>query len=89
MEKVLIPAVAAIRDTGIPYKGVIYAGLMIEPDGAMKVLEFNARFGDPEAQVLMPRLASDLSSSLCRSSGSNPNRFLANSTMSGFVRGEC
>ncbi len=58
--KVLKPAVAAIRDTGIPYKGVLYAGLMIEPDGAMKVLEFNARFGDPETQAVLPLLETDL-----------------------------
>ncbi len=60
LQRVLIPAVAAIKDTGIPYKGVLYAGLMIEPDGEMKVLEFNARFGDPETEAVLPLLETDL-----------------------------
>ena len=44
---------------GAPYKGVLYAGLMIGPEGP-KLIEYNVRFGDPECQVLMPRLLSDL-----------------------------
>ncbi|HEY3332842.1 MAG TPA: phosphoribosylamine--glycine ligase [Capsulimonadaceae bacterium] len=60
VETVLKPAVAAIKSTGIPYKGVIYAGLMIAPDGTMKVLEFNCRFGDPETEVVLPLLETDL-----------------------------
>ncbi|HEX5322807.1 MAG TPA: phosphoribosylamine--glycine ligase [Capsulimonadaceae bacterium] len=59
-ETVLRPAVAAIRDTGLPYKGVIYAGLMVMPEGDIKVIEFNARFGDPEAEVVLPLLETDL-----------------------------
>jgi phosphoribosylamine--glycine ligase len=58
-DAVLLPAVRAMKHEGIPYKGVLYAGLMISGDG-IKVLEFNARFGDPETQVLLPRLKSDL-----------------------------
>jgi phosphoribosylamine--glycine ligase len=59
-ETVLKPAVAAIKSTGIPYKGILYAGLMIQPDGSFQVLEFNARFGDPETQVVLPLLETDL-----------------------------
>ena len=53
------PVVAAMARRGIPFHGVLYAGLMIGPDGP-KVLEFNARFGDPETQAVLPRLRSDL-----------------------------
>jgi phosphoribosylamine---glycine ligase len=53
------PIVAAMARRGCPFHGVLYAGLMIGPDGP-KVLEFNARFGDPETQAVLPRLRSDL-----------------------------
>ncbi len=53
------PVVAAMARRGTPFHGVLYAGLMIGPDGP-KVLEFNARFGDPETQAVLPRLRSDL-----------------------------
>jgi phosphoribosylamine--glycine ligase len=53
------PAVAAMARRGTPFHGVLYAGLMIGPDGP-KVLEFNVRFGDPETQAVLPRLRSDL-----------------------------
>jgi phosphoribosylamine--glycine ligase len=52
-------AIQAMMGEGIPYRGVLYPGLMVTKDGP-KVLEFNCRFGDPEAQVLIPRLKSDL-----------------------------
>ena len=58
-ETILEPVVRAMAKEGKPYKGVLYAGLMVTDDGP-KVLEFNARFGDPENQVMMPRLESDL-----------------------------
>jgi len=57
--EVLVPAVDALRREGIEYRGVLYAGLMMTAAGP-KVLEFNCRFGDPECQVLMPRLQADL-----------------------------
>ncbi len=56
---VLNPAVAGMRAEGTPYRGVLYAGLMMTPDGP-QVLEFNARFGDPETQSVLPLLDSDL-----------------------------
>ena len=58
-DEVLEPAVWAMAQEGRPYRGVLYAGLMLTADGP-RVLEFNARFGDPEAQLLMPLLASGL-----------------------------
>jgi phosphoribosylamine--glycine ligase len=53
------PLLRALRERGIEYRGVIYAGLMLTGDG-LKVLEFNCRFGDPEAQVILPLLEGDL-----------------------------
>lgn len=53
------PTLDALRDRGIDYRGVLYAGLMLTPEGP-KVVEFNVRFGDPEAQVVLPRFSSDL-----------------------------
>lgn len=58
MERIVLPAVAAMQREGRVFKGVLYAGLMLTDDGPM-LLEFNARFGDPECQVLMMRLMSD------------------------------
>jgi len=56
---ILEPVVRAMSQEGMPYKGVLYAGLMVTSEGT-KVLEFNARFGDPETQALIPRLKTDL-----------------------------
>jgi phosphoribosylamine--glycine ligase len=56
---VLEPTVLGMRDEGRPFRGVLYAGLMMTADGP-RVLEYNVRFGDPEAQVVLPLLASDL-----------------------------
>ena len=58
-EKILKPIIAALNNEGITYKGCLYAGLMIV-NGEPKVVEFNARFGDPETQVVLPLLESDL-----------------------------
>jgi phosphoribosylamine--glycine ligase len=58
-ETVLEPTMRELRRRGIVYRGVLYAGLMIHK-GALQVLEFNCRFGDPETQVVLPRLAGDL-----------------------------
>jgi len=59
MDEVMIPTVRAMAAEGRPYKGVLYAGLMIDRD-RVKVVEFNARFGDPETQPLMMRIKSDI-----------------------------
>ncbi len=58
-EKIFLPTVAAMEKEGRPFKGVLYFGLMITKDGP-KVIEYNARFGDPETQVILPRMKSDL-----------------------------
>lgn len=57
---VIEPTLAAMRELGAPYRGVLYAGLMVAPDGTPWLLEHNVRFGDPETQVLMPLLDGDL-----------------------------
>ncbi len=59
MQRVMIPTVEALRADGTPFVGFLYAGVMVTPDG-IRVLEFNARLGDPEAQVLLVRLQTDL-----------------------------
>lgn len=59
MEKVMLPTVQGLAKEDRPYKGMLYAGLMID-DGEVNVLEFNCRFGDPEAQPLLMRLKSDV-----------------------------
>ena len=58
-KEIMVPVVGALRDAGTPYQGALYAGLMVTTDGP-KVLEFNCRLGDPEAQVILPMLKSDL-----------------------------
>lgn len=59
MRDIIEPTVRALADAGTPFKGVLYAGLMIDK-GVPKLIEYNVRFGDPECQVLMMRLTSDL-----------------------------
>lgn len=59
MAEIILPTLRAMKAMGMPYKGVLFAGLMITKDGP-KLIEYNARFGDPETQVLMIRLMSDL-----------------------------
>ena len=59
MDTIFIPTIEAMNKEGRPFKGCLYFGLMITPNGP-KVIEYNARFGDPEAQVVLPRLKTDL-----------------------------
>ncbi len=59
IERIVAPTVKAMADEGMPFSGVLYAGLMLTATGP-KLIEYNARFGDPECQVLMPRFEGDL-----------------------------
>ena len=59
MREIIVPTVDAMKRRGTPFRGVLFAGLMITKDGP-KLIEYNTRFGDPECEVLMPRLESDL-----------------------------
>jgi len=58
-EQIILPTIRALASEGLPFKGVLYAGLMLTSDGP-KVLEYNVRFGDPEIQAILPLLKSDL-----------------------------
>lgn len=60
IREVLEPTLAGLRAEGIEYRGVLYMGLMITPDGSPSVVEYNVRFGDPEAQAVLPLYAGDL-----------------------------
>ena len=59
LERIIVPTVRGLADEGMPYSGVLFAGLMLTTDG-VKLIEYNARFGDPECQVLMLRYQGDL-----------------------------
>lgn len=59
MKEIFLPTVRAMNEEGRPFKGCLYFGLMLTPNGP-KVIEYNSRFGDPEAQVVLPRLKTDL-----------------------------
>jgi len=85
MTRIIAPTVKAMADEGMPYSGVLYAGLMLTRQG-VKLIEYNARFGDPECQVLMLRLESDLAELLLacaenRLSACEPPRFSTNTAM--------
>ena len=60
MQKVFTPLLDAFKKEGISYKGIVYAGLMISKDNNVSIVEFNVRFGDPETQVVLPLLETDL-----------------------------
>jgi phosphoribosylamine--glycine ligase len=59
LQKIMLPTAKAMIAEGCPFKGVLYGGLMKTPNG-IKVVEFNARFGDPETEVVLPRLTADI-----------------------------
>ena len=64
MAQVILPTIAGMQADGMPYRGFLYAGLMIDREGNPRVIEYNCRFGDPETQPIMLRLKSDLNA-LC------------------------
>src|SRR5688572_22074149 len=78
LDEIVAPVLAGMRDEGHPYRGFLYVGLMLTAEGP-KVIELNVRFGDPEAQVVLPRLDEDLSSLLAAAATnrlpSRPARF--------------
>ena len=63
MRDIIQPVASGMAASGMPYRGILYAGLMLTDSGP-QVIEFNCRFGDPEAQVILPRLQSDLLSAI-------------------------
>ena len=65
LERFVEPTLARLRQQDIDYRGVLYAGIMLTPDGP-KLLEYNVRFGDPETQVVLPRLGGDLAETLAQ-----------------------
>ncbi len=71
MATAVLPTLHALEAEGISYRGVLYAGLMLTPDGP-KVIEYNVRFGDPESQVVVPRITSDLGALCCASAEGEP-----------------
>jgi phosphoribosylamine--glycine ligase len=71
MREVIQPTLKGMQADGIPYTGFLYAGLMIGPNGDLKVLEFNCRMGDPETQPILMRLKSDLVDALMAATDSN------------------
>ncbi len=60
LREIILPAISGMAADGNPFTGFLYAGLMVDRDGGVKTVEFNSRLGDPEAQVILPRLKSDL-----------------------------
>jgi phosphoribosylamine---glycine ligase len=73
MDRFVEPTLAELRRRGIDYRGVLYGGLMLTPDG-LRLLEYNVRFGDPEAQVVLPRLTSDLAELLAAAAAGDLRR---------------
>jgi phosphoribosylamine--glycine ligase len=71
MREIIDPTLAALREEGSPFTGLLYAGLMITPEGP-RVVEFNCRFGDPETQALMPLMESSLLELLAAVAGGGP-----------------
>ena len=83
MERAVEPTLATLRAKGIDFRGVLYAGLMLTPEG-LKVLEYNVRFGDPEAEVVLPRFEGDLAGFLAEAAAGSLHtepRFVADAAV--------
>ena len=78
IKDVIVPVVRGMENEGTPYSGFLYAGLIITPDGKIKVLEFNCRLGDPEAQVLMMLVKGDLYKLFHEMSNKNLHKYNSN-----------
>ena len=74
MKTIVQPVVSGMANEGIPYRGVLYVGLMLTKEGP-KVIEFNCRFGDPEAQVIIPRLRTDIVSAMLATTTTSLHHF--------------
>ncbi|MEO7056004.1 MAG: phosphoribosylamine--glycine ligase [Caldimonas sp.] len=74
MQEIVLPTLAGMAAEGRPFTGFLYAGLMIDSDGAPKTVEFNCRLGDPEAQPILMRLKSDLFELLMQATSATPER---------------
>ena len=74
MENIIIPTIKGMKSENMEYQGILYAGIMLTNDGP-KVIEFNCRFGDPETQVILPRLKTDLVDIILKSSEKKINEF--------------
>ena len=71
MREIILPTIKGMEKDGIPFTGFLYAGLMIDPQGHVKTLEFNCRMGDPETQPIMARLKTDLVDVLMAATATN------------------
>ena len=76
MHEIILPTIAGMAADGVPFSGFLYAGLMIDAKGEPRTIEFNCRLGDPETQVLMLRLKSDLFDVLMHATGATPDASL-------------
>ena len=73
MREIILPTIKGMEKDGIPFTGFLYAGLMIDPQGQVKTLEFNCRMGDPETQPIMARLKTDLVDVLMAATANSPD----------------
>ena len=85
LDRIVEPTLSALRRAGIDYRGVLYAGLMLTSEGP-RLIEYNVRFGDPEAEVVLPRLATDLTDLLAAAAAGSAGSAARPPAGSGSVR---